>query len=350
MTEQSNKKTPQVAEIDLSLIIDFIKKYFLIIGIIAFIAGIAGYAFSFLLAKSYRAQTVILPEQNISSGSFGSLSSLARLGGVTGGGTSGSIDPELYPTILSALPFGLYMLEQPVVDSKQQKYKNIETYLKRPKKKYLFFEEDNTSVPSSENTDFLNQTRILTISAEKEIYVRTVIAYINAVFNFENNTISISSEIDDPYVAAQIVDYATEYIVNYVTDYRTSKNTEEVTFLEKQSVVAKKREQKAELALQSYRDRNRNAFLNVAKIEEQRLQSEYTLAQSIYNDIVRKWEDAKIKLNENQPVIKIIEPVQVPRVSSKPRRVIVALIFAFVGGLISTLYFFLFKEGVLTRL
>ena len=319
MTEQSNKKTPQVAEIDISVLIEFVKTYFIRIVIIGIISGIAGYGASFLMTKTYTASTVILPESNASSGAFGSLSSLARLGGLSSNSSNNELSPELYPTILTTIPFALYMLEQPIMDITNKNYLNLQAYLNRMPKKVSSDAPDSRYNLKNTNAD------IITLTRQQEDDTKQVLESISSSFDFKSNTISISGETDDPFVTAQIVNYATNYLIKYITDYRTSKSLQEVNFLEEQSHSAKNREHKAEYALQSYRDRNRGSYLNVARIEEQRLQSEYTLAQSIYNDIVRKWEEAKIKVKEDHPVIKILKPVQVSFKTSKPRRLIIAL-------------------------
>jgi uncharacterized protein involved in exopolysaccharide biosynthesis len=150
--------------------------------------------------------------------------------------------------------------------------------------------------------------------------------------------------MSDPVVAAILVEASKKYLINYVEEYRTSKTTNQVTFLQERVSESKSRQQKAEYALQSYRDRNRGSFLNVARIEEQRLQADYTLAQSIYSDLVVKLEQAKIKVKEEKPVFKILEPAKVPTNKSSPKRPIIAFIFAVAGGFLTFFYIIFFKE------
>ncbi len=110
--------------------------------------------------------------------------------------------------------------------------------------------------------------------------------------------------------------------------------------------VSNVRFKKAEYTLQSYRDRNRNAFLNVARIEEQRLQSDYLLAESLNEDLIRRYEQALNKVKEEKPVFKVLEPVSVPLAKSNPKRFRFFFISAFLGGVLCLAYILLFKKNI----
>jgi uncharacterized protein involved in exopolysaccharide biosynthesis len=66
--------------------------------------------------------------------------------------------------------------------------------------------------------------------------------------------------------------------------------------------------------------------MNTAKVTEQRLQSEFMLAQNVYNGLVQQYEQAKIRVEEETPVFKLLEPAKIPLKKSAPKRLM--LIFA----------------------
>jgi uncharacterized protein involved in exopolysaccharide biosynthesis len=72
-------------------------------------------------------------------------------------------------------------------------------------------------------------------------------------------------------------------------------------------------------------------YLNTAKIEEQRLQADYLLTQSVYNELSKQLEQAKIKVQEETPVFKTLEPAVVPIQKSGPKRAIIMAICAVAG-------------------
>jgi len=329
--------TSQVSEINLSDIFLFIKRYALAAILISGLFGTIGYALSFLLPVAYKSSSVLIPESATSSNGLGSLSGFARLSGLTRNESGGAIQPDLYPSILQTVPFSLYLLQQPVVDQNNRSYKSLQVFLHRDDPK-----DDVVKEPLKINRNLSKD--IVALSKSENSNSQRARGLVSCIYDSKTGIITISSETSDPYIAAQMVEAANKYLIQYVSDYRTQKTVREVEFLGMRVVEAKKREQNAEFALQSYRDRNRSAFSNVAQIGEQRLQSEYLLAQSLYNDIVRKWEEAKIKVKEEQPVIKVLEPAYVPLTRSKPSRKMVALGMAAVGGFLFLLFVVFVKE------
>lgn len=338
----SEKPISVIHEISISDIISFISKYAFKTILLGLSFGIAGYAVSFLLPVVYSSYSTLLPESGTASNGMGSLSGLARLSGLTKNESGGALQPELYPAILQTAPFCLYILNQPVIDENNHSYKSFRHFLHR---------NDSEDSPLKEDVSVGKYNKeiskkILSLSKSEEKNIKFIESIVTTLYDLKTEIITISAETDDPVISAQLVQASSNYLIQYVSDYRTEKTNREVQFLGQRVAEAKTRQQNAEYALQSYRDRNRNAFLNVARIEEQRLQSDYVLAQSLYSDIIRKWEEAKIKVKEQQPVIKILEPARIPTIKSKPKRLIITLIFTLVGTLLYLCYIFFFRKNI----
>jgi uncharacterized protein involved in exopolysaccharide biosynthesis len=332
----------EYAEISFNDIIAFFKRYYILLGVITFLCTCIGYASSFLFTKMYHSETVLLPEQGPTSGG-GFLASLAGLGGISAIEKIGAVRTDLYPNVMKSMPFALFMLKQPIKDINNKDYKSLEEYFtEKPKARFfgLFPAPSSVSTPIPKLPDH----EILTLSIQDEQKAKSILGLINTTIDQKTGIITIESETKDPVVSAMAVSAASRYLLNYVEDYRTGKTAREVVFLGKRMNEAKQREMRAEYALQSYRDRNRNAYLNVARIEEQRLQSDYTLAQSLYSDLARKYEQAAVKVKEDQPIFKVLEPAKVSLQTSKPRRLIMALSLGFIG-FISTLIFILVQKS-----
>src|SRR5690606_21677293 len=132
--------------------------------------------------------------------------------------------------------------------------------------------------------------------------------------------------------------------------YRTTKVISQTAFLEVRTKEAKQNLRNAEYALQGYKDRNRDAYLNTARIQEQALQSEYTLASTIYNDLVYKLEQAKIKEKEEKPVFKVLEPTQIPLAPSGPNRIMFGIVGAVMGFGLLLIYAIFYKEKLHLKL
>ncbi|MDT4876136.1 hypothetical protein FQZ97_1115560 [compost metagenome] len=75
--------------------------------------------------------------------------------------------------------------------------------------------------------------------------------------------------------------------------------------------------------------------LQSADVRRERIESEYRLSSSFYNELLKKYEEAKFKLHQETPVFKVLEPPVTPAKKSEPKRSIIILISAFLGGGVS---------------
>jgi uncharacterized protein involved in exopolysaccharide biosynthesis len=196
----------------------------------------------------------------------------------------------------------------------------------------------------------LNRDGILSYSLQEQSSIAGAISLLSAEVEQKSGVIQISAETVDPFVSAIIVEAAQKYLIDYVEDYRSSKASQRESLLADRVKEAKARLRTAEYALQIYRDQNRNIFSNTAKIEEQRLQAEYVLSESLYSDLVRRYEQAKVNVKEERPVFKVLEPVKVPLLKSSPKRLRIGLIWGFLGGFFTLVYILLFKEKVIQKI
>ncbi|SDG08752.1 Chain length determinant protein [Dyadobacter soli] len=349
------EKKPEVAnitersfdasEIRFTDIILFLGKYIKLLIIVAVVSVIIGIAYSFTLTKKYEAKVSLLPEYGASR-----RSSFSLLGAGLGEGAE-KLQPDLYPNIMQSSPFGEFLLKQPVVDQTNKPYKTLLDFMRAQQKPGLFsglFSSSSSDAPKKEIK--LNKDGILSYSLQEQSNVIGAISMLSAEVDPKSGVIDISAETVDPFVSAIVVEAAQKYLIDYVEDYRSSKASQREGLLADRVKEAKTRLRSAEYALQSYRDQNRNIFSNTAKIEEQRLQAEYVLSESLYSDLVRRYEQAKVNVKEERPVFKVLEPVKVPLAKSSPKRLRIGLIWGFLGGFFTLLYILLVKEQVIQKI
>ena len=328
-------------------ILTFLRRNFLLLATFCIVFGVIGYMFSFLSTKKYISKTLLLPEQPVTSN--GGLSSLVGgLSGINNAERIGALRTDVYPNILRSVPFALAILKYPVQDINNKKYPSLNDFLqKNSRNASIWTSVFKKTKVADKGRYIIPEKEILSLSNDEESSIQSVMSLVNTTIDLKSGIITIQCEMSDPVIAAQVAQAASAYLLEYVEDYRTGKTVREVAFLEKRVLEAKRREQSAELLLQQYRDRNRNPFLNVARIEEQRLQSDYTLAQSLYTDLIRKLEQSKIKVKEEQPIFKVLEPAIISLKSSKPRRLVIAGIFMILGSIVGVLFIFFLKRNTL---
>jgi len=236
------------------------------------------------------------------------------------------------------------------VDQDNKSYKTLLDFMKAQEKPGLLSGLFSSSSKTPAKEVKLNQDGILSYTLQEQSNINGAISLLSSEVDQKSGVIQISAETVDPFVSAIIVEAAQKYLVDYVEDYRSSKASQREGLLADRVKEAKARLRAAEFALQSYRDQNRNIFSNTAKIEEQRLQAEYVLSESLYSDLVRRYEQAKVTVKEERPVFKTLEPVKVPLLKSSPKRLRIGLIWGFMGGFLTLLYILLVKEKVVQKI
>lgn len=130
--------------------------------------------------------------------------------------------------------------------------------------------------------------------------------------------VSIGVSLDDPRASTEMVILVTNLLQEYVTDYRTEKAMNNMEFIEEQYEEAKETYQIRQDSLAAFQDRNVNPNLQSLAVVEQRLQSEYDLAFSLYNTLARRLQEAEIQVQEDKPVFRVHEPAVVPNRPSEP--------------------------------
>lgn len=337
-----------VFTLTLADIVAFLKRSRRAMLIGAVLGALLGSLYAFNKPNEYTSQVTLLPEiQAKGGGNMGGLSSLAGLAGIDINGLGGNADavrPELYPTVLQSVPFALAVAKQPVYSKEFKKTQALEAYLEAKNEPSWFGSLFAGSPDSTTAVSFGPNTGALRLTKQQDELTKTILARVTGTYDKKSGVLTISTIMPDPVVAAATTQQTLAYLTDYVTSYRTEKARLEVDFLTKQVAGAKQRYQQAEYALSSYRDQNRSVFLNTAKIEEQRIQAEFILAQDLYNALSKQSEMAKIKVQQDTPVFKILEPAQIPLKKSGPKRTMIILGVTFLGIITGVVYSFFRRD------
>jgi uncharacterized protein involved in exopolysaccharide biosynthesis len=333
---QREEKDEGAIEISVSDLIGFFRDNQRRILIGALIGLLLGALYAFSKPNIYTAQVSVMPEiQAKGSGSLSGLGSLAGLAGINidNMGSQDAIRPDLYPNVLQSIPFALYLLKQPVFSTKSKKQLPLAAYMDEMGKSWfgtLFTPDksDEQSIKLPVNPQLVELTK------EQNDHIKGLLANVTGAYDKKTGILTISATEHEAIIAATIAQNSLNYLTNYITTYRTEKSRRQVEFLRQQAAEAKNRYQTAEYTLSNYRDRNRAVYLNTAKLEEQRLQADYLLTQSVYNELSKQLEQAKIKVQEETPVFKTLEPASIPLQKSGPKRTVIIIVSAVIGALV----------------
>lgn len=294
--------------------------------------GIGAY-YAFTAREEFISEGKILPEISGGAGSsLGGIASLIGMGGFELGlkNNTEAIRPDLYPDVLKSTPFFLELFKQKVT-TRDNKEIIFETY-------YHASIENNNKIEDKVVAKFpVNDHSILIVNRLTEERIKDLKERIIATIDKKSGVISISVKMPDPVVAAQLANYSMSYLTNYVTSYRTEKLKREVDFLGEKVASARGKFYSNQVQKAQYSDQFQapTIRLQAADVRRERIESEYKMSSGVYNELLKKYEEAKIKLQQETPIFQVLEPPAAPTLKSEPKKAIILLASAFVGGFIS---------------
>lgn len=297
---------------------------------VGLIFSVTGTIYAFLVPVEYATETRIMPEFQAGAAAnlerFGALAELVGIDLESGTNTE-AVRPDLYPDILMSTPFLLTVLNHPVTTTGKKTYPSLIAFLttSTPKPFTFWLNDVPLTMPPSDSSGPVR------LSKEQEDVLKDIQKRIVPDLDQQSGIISIRVKMPDAEVAALVCLQATTYLTDYVVRYRTRKTRTNLTFITQRRNEAKARYDRALTALSAYGDQNRFLFTQSARAEGKRLEAEYTLSQTLYDDLSRQYEQTRLKIQEETPILTVLEPPKVPTRRSEPRRTVIVLIFAGVG-------------------
>jgi uncharacterized protein involved in exopolysaccharide biosynthesis len=326
-------------------------KRMFIVKVVA-LGAVIGVIAALLSPKEYKSAATLMPEY--STESQGGASSLLRqyggLLGVSGGfytNNSNAIRVDLYPNIVQSTNFQLKLMDQPFYFSDINQEATLFDYYTElnspgvlgviksytiglpgkilgailPKKELM------TTVPGE-----ASESMVLNLSKEEFEVISTLRQKITASLDEESGIVSVFVTLPDNVAAAAVTEYTIKELTEYLTEYRTEKVLRDLTFVEEQLATAEARFEEAQLTLAEFRDSNQGMLSARAQTEEQRLNSEYQIAFNLYNGLTQQYEEAKLKVQEETPVFKTLEAVQVP-LQDETSGAMILIVFIMLSGI-----------------
>lgn len=304
----------------------------------------------------YTASCTVVPQTKQSTNS--NLGGLAALAGINlGSTTSGEIlSPNVYPEIIKSVPFTRAVM-QTTISPAVAEGKTITLYEfyfdKRYNKPSLIsilkrytvglpdviigaLKKDDKGFTPTLSTDSL--TTIQTLSPqEKKVY-----AQIQSNIGFEANPkdgyLQLSYTFPESQGAAQITDVIRKTLEQFVITYKIEKVESDLHFVEKNYENARKDFLEKQANLAAFQDANRDLVTATGRSIETRLRGEYDIAFTVYNELAKQREQARIAVKENKPVLTVVNPVVTPTEKSAPRRGMILAVSVFLGIVISVLW------------
>lgn len=302
-----------------------------------------GIGVSLLMQPEFVSEARIMPEMGGAAGDvLKRLASVAGFSGIDMADNEGmdAIRPDLYPSVLQSTPFILYLIDQLVTVSNGQQMTVGAVLMPNEGIRWWLRTLFSTDETTTRRTPKRPADRLEKLSVRQQQLVDDIGRRISARLDTRSGIITISAKMPDANAAAAVAQLTMDYLTEYVTNYRTEKARLDLRFYSLRLNEARLRYQKAQLTVFRYNDQHRYSVvvMQAATMEKQRIEAELSIAQTVYTELSRQFEQAKLKVQERTPVFKVLEPAQVPLKRVSPKRTIVGLVFAVVGLVLGVLY------------
>jgi hypothetical protein len=315
---------------------------FIVLGLVA----------ALTMKRTYNVNTVLVPQ--MSSRSNSSLGSLAALAGFDLGAinnTGGDLSPLIYPQIVSSVPFRRELLYTPVhyekADTAVSMYTYAKEYVKPTVMSYVLKytiglpgvilgairgEKPELVLPGGQG-EGNNEPKPILLTKEEVELMKVLSQNVNLSVDKKEGYLTLSVTGSEPIQTAELALKALQLLQSEVTRFRTEKAQDNLDYIQARYNEIKKEAESYQAQLASVRDRSQNMATTRARIEQERLQSKYNVANSIYAEMAKQLEQAKMQVKRDTPVLAVIQPVTVP---SKPSnsRAKTLIVWTFLGGIL----------------
>jgi hypothetical protein len=350
---QENNKTSQDPE-DATDIIALLKDLWVARKIILKIT----LAFTFLglfvavfSKNEFTASTTFVPLAQGTSVGGGGLGSLASLAGINigRGVNSAEISPELYPQIVSSIPFQLELLNTPLTIeghtgpvSYSEYYENIYSPgLLSNIRKYTFglpsvlISMVRSAPKNLEASVGAKESQLISISKKENSLIKLLQRQISLVVNEKEGFISISVTLPEAIASAQIALKAQQLLQDYALQFKTQKSIEQLRYIEERYVEKQKAFNTIKIALARFQDQNTSINTALGRTKLLQLQSEYDLAFTVYSELSKQLETQLLQVKKDTPLFTVLKPVTIPNEKSAPKKELIIVVYLFLGFVLS---------------
>jgi capsular polysaccharide biosynthesis protein len=349
-TRQQPAESDEIDLKDLFIKIWTQRKLILVVTAIAIVIGLL---VAFLSPVEYSASCTVVPQQTEKSG--GNLAGIASMMGVNlGSGMSGeTLSPTVYPNIVKSAPYCSDIMQTKITTKKSSvpitlyEYYTKDEY--RDKNPFSIIAKYTIGLPgtilsaiTSNDSEDLGQAiysdtitgKVISLSEDERKVYEIISNNIQLELNSKDGYIVLGYSFGEPEAVAQITQNLYTTLDKYVRNYKAQKAEDNLIFVQSSYEDARADFLRKQSELAAFQDANRDLSTASARAVLRRLNSEYDIAFTVYNELAKQLEQAKLAVKQSIPVLTVIDPVVVPNQKSAPRRAMILIVFTFLGVII----------------
>lgn len=314
---------------------------FIVLGLVA----------ALTMVRTYTVSTTMVPQ--VSSSRSSSLSSLASLAGFDiSSATSGAdLSPIIYPQIVSSTPFRRALIYTPLHYEKADTAVCMYTYAMEYSKPTVFgtIKKYTVGLPGTimgalrgtkedlvlpEDGAASDEPQPVLVSKDEEKVMEIVAKNVVLTADKKEGYLTLTVVGAEPLQTAELAMKAQQLLQEEITRFRTEKAQSQLDYIQARYNEVKAEAESYQAALAAVTDRSQSMTTTRAKIERDRLQSKYSVANSIYLEMAKQLEQAKMQVKQDTPVFTVVQPVTVPSKpsNSRAKTLVIWTFFGFILG------------------
>ena len=301
------------------------------------------------MKRTYTVSSVMVPQL----GQSRSNAALARLAGLSAfelsGGAPQDLSPLVYPQIVGSVTFRRELMYTPLhyekVDTAICMFDYVRDYGKATTldkvRKYTIGlpgtlvgavkglvkkdapEQDfrllAAGEAAGEAADGEETVRPIVLTKEEQRMIGVVGNCVNLTVERKEGYLTLIVTGSEPLQTAELAVNAQRILQEHITSFRTEKAQSQLEYMQARYDETKAEAEAYQIALATVTDRSQNMTTTRARIERDRLQSKYTVANAIYTELAKQLEQAKMQVKQDTPMLTIIQPITVPSSPSNSR-------------------------------
>jgi uncharacterized protein involved in exopolysaccharide biosynthesis len=277
-----------------------------VVGVMTVLAVI----YSLILPEYFKSTATLLPETEKSKlAGLGNLSELASLAGVSTGEVSLT---KLYPTIIKS----------------ESVLKNV-----------IYAQYHTNKFKDPVNLIQFWEIEEKTPERAYEAALKALSKGLDVSMDLKTGVVSLSIETREPQLSADILNNTTSELDRFIRTKRTTNASEERKWIEGRLVEVKGDLEKSERVLKEFRENNRRVIDSPQLLMEQdRLIREVQINSTLYIELKKQYELAKIEEIKNIPIINVMDPARPATRKDRPHRTTIVLTLFSLSFLGSALY------------
>ena len=313
---------------------------------------VLGFVAALTMTRTYTVNSIMVPQMNSKSNS--QLSSLAALAGVDMGMdlSAKDLSPLVYPQIVNSVPFKRELLYTPLHWAKADSAVSIYTYYKeihKPSfmskvKKYTIGlpftilgairkPKPDIVMPDSTSAAESGPKPILLTKDEVQ-FMKLIGQSVGLTVDKKEGILTLTVVGTEPIQTAELALKAQTLLQTEITRFRTEKAGRDLEYIQARYDEAKREAESIQASLAAVNDRSQDMVGSRVRVQRERLQLRYNVANAVYTDMAKQLEQAKLQVKRDTPVLAVIQPVTVPSKpsNSRAKKLVVWTFLGFVLG------------------